>query len=186
MARITRQRKLGSGNKRAHAERLRELILARKTGGYPTRRREILRLVEAGKQAYAQIEAALARVQSRARQRTLGARQVWWCMAQSAETGLSEHVDGGSLTASSYGYRWSATSCHVEFDGAYLVVHLSRSSAEIVRVPIRVARYTAPRSDGWICYRSETRRDKVLEDGRVQKWVKEPDNTWISGECWRG
>ncbi len=172
--RITRLRPRGSGSKSQLADRLAEkldeLAARRWQWACKGQRRPTVKQV-AG--LAADITAALAAVQGRCRERTLTVQDVIRT-ARIADSNGAARDDGGKVTASSYGYRWTTTTVYAtrQPDGTVRVA-VSRDGKREITAPARWWRdvttdstilqgggaFGVRRADGgWDVYDADSRR----------------------------
>lgn len=161
---ITRRRKGGKAEAakslRAASQRFANTRWAHRTKGQrrPT-----------GRQAVAlmqQIESAVVQSQVRASARTVSASDVIAAVVDADRFGRG-YRDGGTVTASSYGYRWYTTTVHAKrcADGT-ITVSVSRSTARTITAP---ARHIAPSArDGCSPVRSSPSRTATTASTTVR------------------
>ena len=122
--RITRRRPRGSGSRRELAKRL-EQVLNRRANQRWERARKGQRKPTTSQSAdmLRQIEDAVAAVNGRCRERVVDADDVIYTVMTAIRNG-SGYSDGGTVKASSYGYRWTTTAirCLRNADGTVTAV----------------------------------------------------------------
>ena len=136
--RITRLRSCGSGSKSQLADRLAEKLdelAARRWSRACKGQRRPTPKQAAG--LVTQIADALAAVQGRCRERTLTVQGVINA-ARAADSNGTAHGDGGKVTTSSYGYRWTTTTVYAtrQPDGTVRVT-VSRDGKRDITAPAR-------------------------------------------------
>lgn len=166
-ARITRKRPRGQSNKVELAKRLGELMERRADRNWKIAcKGQRGPSVRQARELVAAIRAAVEDSQIRVRERTVGGQDVILSARAAATNGI-DHRDGGRVTASNYGYRWSTSTIRSTrvADGT-VEVEISRSTTESVDAPARhwqdvtldstVLRgggeFAIRRLHGWDCY----------------------------------
>jgi|SRR6185437_14216761 len=163
------RRRTPLGSARAYAEALREALdrraAQRRERAVKGQRRPTPRQAVA---IAAEIEAVVQSAQVRARERRITAQAVIQCARVAAAEG--EHlVDGGRVTARSYGYRWETTTCRCALDASGVVrAEICRSGTSSISLPAKHWRSITldtstlagggvvgiRRDHGWDCYDS--------------------------------
>jgi hypothetical protein len=128
--RITRRRPRGSGGKADLAKRLADRMDALAAKRWAAAKRGQRKPSESqAAEMLAAVEAALETSQKRARERRIGLSDVILAARKADATGTG-YVDGGSVTASSYGYSWStSTACAERLADGTIAVTVRRSAS---------------------------------------------------------